>query len=180
MASISQFLACRLRLQVNTAKSVVARPWQRTHLGYSMTCHRRPRLRVPAEGVARLRAKLKLVFRRGRSNSLNWVIAELTPILRGWLNYFCDIEVRGVLEALDGWLRRKLRCLLWTRSQTRARNLMRQGLTEERAWKSATNGHDPWWNAGASHMNQGFPTSFFARSGLVSLLDHYHLLKHAS
>ena len=183
MISISRFLECRLKLRVNTAKSVVARPWQRTFLGYSMTFHRRPRLRVPAETVGRLRAKLKVVFRRGRGNSLSRVIAELTPILRGWMNYFRDIEVRGVLEVLDGWLRRKLRGLLWRRwqrSHTRARNLMRRGLTETRAWTSATNGHGPWWNAGASHMNQAFPQSFFDRSGLVSLLDHYHHLKRAS
>ncbi len=183
MASISRFLECRLKLRVNTAKSVVARPWQRTFLGYSMTSHRQPRLKVSAEVVARLRAKLKVIFRRGRGNSLNRVIAELTPLLRGWMNYFRDIEVRGVLEVLDGWLRRKLRGLLWRRwkrSHTRARNLMRRGITEARAWASATNGRGPWWNAGASHMNQGFPTSYFDRSGLVSLLDHYHHLQRAS
>jgi len=183
VTSISRFLESRLRLQVNTAKSVVARPWQRTFLGYSMTFHRRPRLKVPPEIVARLRAKLKVVFRRGRGNSLSRVIAELTPILRGWMNYFRDIEVKGVLEALDGWLRRKLRTLLWRRWRrlhTRARNLMRRGIPQARAWLSATNGRGPWWNAGASHMNQSFPKSFFDHSGLVSLLDHYHFLKHAS
>jgi len=81
-------------------------------------------------GVKRFRANLKAIFRRGRGRSLNHVIAELTPILRGWMNYFRDIEVRNVLEALDGWLRRKLRCLLWRhwkRPVTRARSLMRQG-----------------------------------------------------
>jgi RNA-directed DNA polymerase len=180
MASITRFLEVRLRLWVNTAKSVVARPWQQTFLGYSMTFHRRPRLKVPPAIVARLRAKLKVIFRRGRGNSLTKVIKELAPILRGWVNYFRDIEVKGVLDALDGWLRRKLRCLLWRhwkQSPTRARNLMRRGLSEKRAWTSATNGHGPWWNAGASHMNQAFPKSFFDRLGLVSLLNHYHHLK---
>jgi len=182
MASISWFLECRLKLRVNASKSVVARPWQRTFLGYSMTSHYRPRLRVPPEIVVRLRAKLKVIFRRGRGRSLGWVIAELTPILRGWMNYFRDIEVKGVLQALDGWLRRKLRGLLWRRwkrSRTRARKLMRRGLAEARAWSSATNGRGPWWNAGASHMNQGFPKSYFDHSGLVSLLDHYHYLQRA-
>ncbi len=183
MASISRFLADRLQLQVNTTKSVVARPWQRTYLGYSMTAHRQPRLRIAAPVMTRLRAKLKTIFRRGRGTSLTKVIAELTPILRGWMTYFRDIEVKGVLEALDGWLRRKLRGLLWRRwkcAYTRARNLMRRGLSEKRAWTSASNGRGPWWNAGASHMNQAFPKSYFDRLGLVSLLDHYHRLKVAS
>ena len=183
MASISRFLEGQLRLPVNTAKSVVARPWQRTFLGYSMTFHHRPRLKVRPEIVMRLRAKLRIIFRRGRGRSLTRVIAELTPVLRGWINYFRDIEVKGVLETLDGWLRRKLRGLLWRqwkRSRTRARYLMRYGLTEARAWRSATNGRGPWWNAGASHMNQSFPKSFFDHLGLVSVLDHYHHLQRHS
>ena len=54
---------------------------------------------------------------------------------------------------------------------TRAQNLMKRGLTEERAFRSAFNQRGPWWNSGASHMNQAFPKSFFDRLGLVSLLD---------
>ena len=183
LASATRFLERRLKLKVNTAKSVVARPWQRCFLGYTMTWHKRPRLKVPATGVQRLRANLKAVFRRGRGRSLRTVIAELAPILRGWVNYFRDIEVRNVLEALDGWLRRKLRGLLWRRwkrYRTRARYLMQRGLTEDRAWTSATNGRGPWWNAGASHMNQAYPKAFFDQLGLVSLLDRYHHLNLAS
>ena len=183
MASVTRFLEARLKLRVNAAKSVVARPWQRSYLGYTMTSHKVPRLKIPVAGVKRFRANLRAIFRRGRGRSLSMVIAELMPILRGWMNYFRDIEVRNVLETLDGWLRRKLRCLLWRqwkRSATRARYLMRQGLSEVRAWTSATNGRGPWWNAGASHMNQAFPKSFFDRLGLVSLLDQYHHLNLSS
>nr|WP_256128391.1 group II intron maturase-specific domain-containing protein [Desulfolutivibrio sulfoxidireducens] len=70
-------------------------------------------------------------------------IATLTPKLRGWVNYIKLAEVKGVFEGLDEWLRRKLRCLLWgqwKRAYTRAKNLMRRGLTEERAWRSAITG----------------------------------------
>jgi RNA-directed DNA polymerase len=79
-----------------------------------------------------------------------------------------------VLEELDGWIRHKLRTLLWRqwkRVYTRAKNLMRAGLEERRAWQSATNRHGPWWNGGASHMNAAYPKSRFDRMGLVSLLD---------
>jgi hypothetical protein len=48
---------------------------------------------------------------------------------------------------------------------------MKAGIDTARAWKSATNGRAPWWNGGASHMNQAFPKSWFDRMGLVSLLD---------
>jgi RNA-directed DNA polymerase len=34
---------------------------------------------------------------------------------------------------------------------------MRLGLKEQQAWRSATNGRGPWWNAGAAHMNLALP-----------------------
>ena len=98
-------------------------------------------------------------------------------MLRGWANYFRLSEVKGVFEELDGWIRRKLRCIIWRqwkRAYTRAKGLMRGGLGESRAWQSATNGRGPWWNSGASHMNQTFAKKFFDRLGLVSLLDLVH------
>ena len=88
------------------------------------------------------------------------------------MNYFRLAEVKGVFEELDGWMRRKLRCLLWRqwkRNFTRAKATDERGLEEVKAWKSATNGRGPWWNAGASHMNEAFPKSFFDRMGLISL-----------
>ena len=82
--------------------------------------------------------------------------------------------IRRYLEELDGWIRHKLRCILWRqwkRLYTRTKNLMKAGLKEESAFRSAFNQRGPWWNSGASHMNQAFPKSFFDRLGLVSLQD---------
>ena len=83
-------------------------------------------------------------------------------------------EVKGVFEELDGWIRRKLRCILWRqwkRTFTRAKNLMRRGLDKDRAFKSTMNGRGPWWNSGASHMNACYRKSYFDKLGLVSLLN---------
>ena len=101
-------------------------------------------------------------------------IIELNPVLRGWAAYFKLTETKGWLEKFDGWVRRKLRCILWRqwkRPATRNRNLLKAGLSKERAWRSASNGRGPWWNSGASHMNAAFPKAFFDRLGLVSVLD---------
>jgi RNA-directed DNA polymerase len=174
LASITRFLEQRLKLSVNQEKSAVDRPWNRKFLGYSMTWHKRPRLKAAPESVSRLKGKLKVILRRGRGRSLSNVIAELKPMLRGWSNYFRLEERKEILLELDGWIRRKLRCILWRqwkRSLTRAKNLMKRGLKEERAWISATNGRGPWWNSGASHMNEAFKKRFFDDMGLLSLFD---------
>ncbi len=127
MASVTRFLTDRLRLKVNAAKSAVDRPWKRSFLGYSMTSHMKPRLRVAAKSVGRLRDKLRAMFRQGRGQSLERTIETSTPILRGWINYFRLAQVKGTFEDLDGWLRRKLRCILWRqwkRPRTRVKKLM--------------------------------------------------------
>jgi len=174
MASITRFLADTLKLTVNAAKSAVAPPWKRKFLGYSLTWHQTPRLKIAPTSLKRLEDKIREVLQGARGRSLRTVITELNPILRGWMAYFKLTETKRVLEELDGWIRHKLRCILWRqwkRPYTRARNLMKAGLTEERAFRSAFNQRGPWWNSGASHMNQAFPKSFFDRLGLVSLLD---------
>ena len=174
MTSLTCYLEQHLKLKVNQGKSAVGRPWERTFLGYSMTFHRKPRLKVAGPSVKRLKASLKGLFRRGRGRSLAKTIEDSTAKLRGWATYFRHAEVKGVFEELDGWIRRKLRCIIWRqwkRSFTRARNLMRRGLSERRAWSSAQNGRGPWWNSGASHMNDAFRKSFFDKLGLISLMD---------
>jgi Group II intron, maturase-specific domain len=77
-------------------------------------------------------------------------IKDLVPVLRGWINYFRLAQVNGTFEDLDGWLRRKLRCILWRqwkRPRTRAIKLRQRGLDEVRARQSASNGRGPWWGA---------------------------------
>ena len=181
LVSITSYLKKRLKLKVNRDKSAVDRPWQRKFLGYSMTFHKQPRLKVASASVQRLKSKLRVEFRRGRGRNLGRFITEdLKPLLKGWVGYFKLAEVKGIFEELDGWIRRKLRNILWRqwkRPWTRARKLMQCGLDEVRAWRSATNERGPWWNSGASHMNQAFPKGYFDRCGLVNLLNELRRLQ---
>jgi RNA-directed DNA polymerase len=183
LVSVERFLAKHLRLRVNREKSAVARPWQRKFLGYTVTVHRKPKLRVAPQSVARLKARLRLHFRAGRGRSLRQTITDLQPRLRGWVGYFRLADVRVSFEQLDEWLRRRLRCMMWRqwkRPRTRVRELTRRGLDATRARVSAYNGHGPWWNAGASHMHAAVPTAVLREWGLLSLLDEHRRLRCAS
>ena len=145
----------------------------RKFLGYSVTWHRKPKLKIAKSSRQRFAEKIRETLRGARGKSLRQVVDQLNPVLRGWVGYFRLTEELGVLDEFDSWIRRKLRALLWRqwkRSYTRAQNLMRAGLNQERAWLSATNGYGPWWNAGSSHMNAAFPTSWFTAMRLLSLL----------
>jgi len=182
LASITKYLEKTLKLQVNQEKSGVGRPWQRKFLGYSV-CHRKQnvRLRVAPEAVKRFKGDIKSTLRRARGWAIHKTIAQLNPKLRGWMNYFRHIGVKGLLQELDGWLRRHLRKILWRqwkRYATRVNRMMRLGIAQQRAEKSAGNGRGAWWNAGASHMNQALSKKRFDHIGLVSLVDHNQRLKY--
>jgi RNA-directed DNA polymerase len=183
MHRLTGFLEQRLKLKVNVAKSAVARPWQRKFLGYSLTWHQKPKLRIATPSLQKLTEKVRALLRGARGQSVAATIQTLNPVLRGWAAYFQLADTKRALEACDGWIRHKLRCVLWRqwkRPSARARNLLRRGLSEERAWRSACNQRGPWWNAGASHMHAAFPKSWFDHLGLVSLLDTVQRLQRIS
>ena len=176
---LRRYLHDRLRLTVNRDKSAVDRPWKRAFLGYSVTVHRQPKLKVAPKSVQRLKQKLRDTFRRGRGRNLGRLIRDLTPQLRGWVAYFRLSEVKGVFEMLDQWLRRKLRRVWWKqwkRPRTRARELARRGVDRDLAHRTAYSGYGPWRCAGFSAVNRAIPTSFLRRLGLVSLLEQHRRL----
>jgi len=181
LASMTAFLEARLHLQVNPTKSTCARPWKRKFLGYTlMISAGRIKLKAAQESVTRLTGRVRDLLRQGRGQSLTHTIETLNPVLRGWVGYFQLSAHRTAWKQLDGWLRRRLRCLIWRQAKTRPRRtaiLRKQGLAEARAWHSGHNGQGPWWNSGASHMNQAFPKAYFDRLGLVSLTDPSHYLQ---
>ncbi|MEE1700414.1 group II intron reverse transcriptase/maturase [Pseudomonas aeruginosa] len=174
LASVERFLNHRLKLRLNRDKSRVAGSWKCDYLGYGMSWHSQPRLRVATMSLRRVRDRLRELLRGVRGHKMANVIERVNPVLRGWAGYFKLSQSKRPLEELDGWVRHKLRCVIWRQwkqPSTRARNLMRLGLSEERACKSAFNGRGPWWNSGAPHMNQALPKKLWDRLGLVSILD---------
>lgn len=182
-ASLERFLWKRLRLRINRDKSAVERPWDRSFLGYSVTMHLEPKLKVAPASVKRLKGKLRILFRRGRGRNLRKVCQELSIVLRGWISYYRMSDVKVSFDRLDEWIRRKLRAILWRqwkRPRTRRKELVKRGLDAARAAVSAYNGRGPWWNAGASHMHQAIPTSVLRHFGLLSLLAEHRRLSCSS
>ncbi len=180
MTSIIRFLTNRLRLNVNQRKSAVDRPWRRQFLGYSVTAERKAPLRIAPDREKRLRAKARLILRPGRGRNIARTLGQLAPKIRGWAGYYKLCDVKAAFERFDEWVRRKIRVIFWRqwkKPRTRFRELVRRGLDPQRAALSAGNGRGPWWNAGASHMNQVISTRFLRTLGYVSLLEEMQRLK---
>ena len=63
MASVERFLSRRLKLTLNREKSRVAGSWMCDYLGYGMSWHQQPRLRVATRSLRRLRDRLGELLR---------------------------------------------------------------------------------------------------------------------
>jgi RNA-directed DNA polymerase len=113
MASVERFLARRLGLRVNRAKSAVAPPAERKFLGFSFTAAARPRRRIAPQALARFKSRVRELSRRNGGRSLARTVEGLARYLIGWRGYFGFCETPSVLRRLDQWIRRRLRCLAW-------------------------------------------------------------------
>lgn len=183
MGSLGRFLEKRLRLGLNRDKSVVGRPWDRTFLGYSMTCNKEPKLKVAPDTLQRVKGDLRQLFRRGRGRALKRVIDEVNQFSRGWVGYFRLAQTKNVFEGLDEWLRRRCRWLLWRqwkKPRARFKRMVSLGLDQKRARHSTCNGRGPWWNSGAPHMNASVPAGWLAAQGLLSLAVEHRRLEVAT
>lgn len=84
MEVMTDYLERKLKLRVNRDKSAVARPWQRKFLGYSVTWHKRARLKIADGSVKRLQDKVREIVVGNTFRNLGQTIAALNPVLRGW------------------------------------------------------------------------------------------------
>ncbi len=172
MAGIEAFLAKRLKLKVNKAKSAVAKPSVRKFLGFSFTGGNEPRRRIAPQALARFKAKVRELTRRTRGQSLAQIAKGLSLYLIGWRGYFGFCQTPSVLRRLDEWLRRRLRAIAWKqwkRGRTRFAELRRCGVGRDLAAQTAGSPHGPWRLANSPALNIAMPMTFFRSLGLASV-----------
>jgi RNA-directed DNA polymerase len=170
--SIEQFLAKRLKLKVNKAKSAVAKPSVRKFLGFSFTGGKQPRRRIAPQAIDRFKAKVRELTRRTCGKSLSQVAKELSVYLIGWRGYFGFCETPSVLRELDQWTRRRLRAIAWKqwkRGRTRFARLRRRGVGRDLAAQTAGSPHGPWRLSNSPALTIALPNAFFASLGVASL-----------
>ncbi|HSB78602.1 MAG TPA: group II intron reverse transcriptase/maturase [Candidatus Methylomirabilis sp.] len=164
----------RLRLQINDAKSAVARPWDRTFLGYRfwVAPGRQVKRRVAPAALGAMKAQVRELTGRNRGCSIPTVVAELRGYLLGWKAYFRLADTPGVFTALDQWLRRRLRMVYlkqWKRGTTAFRELRARGVSELVAAHAASRARRWWATAHHSALHLALPAAHFDRLGLPRL-----------
>ena len=129
----------------------MARANARDFLGYGLIGREKARLKIASASLQRFRQRVKDELRRCRGTSAGKTIEALNPFLRGWTSFFRHAEVKDVWEDSDGVDQAQAAGPDMAPSQTlghTSQTVDEAGTEEERAWRSATNGRGPWWNAG--------------------------------
>jgi len=180
MDSVSQFLEGKLKLKVNRQKSKVNRANKVKFLGFSFYKYRgEVRIRVATKTLQRFRDRMRRTTRRTRSGKMEDVIREVNQYVRGWLGYFRLADTPSVFEELDGWIRRRLRQMVWKRwkrGRTRFRELIALGIPRERAALGAV-GKSPWRMSKTPTVNEALNNAYWRKLGLESLGQRYRQLR---
>jgi RNA-directed DNA polymerase len=172
MASLMRFITTKLKLKVNEQKSAVARPWERKFLGFSFTWDREPRRRIAPKAVLRFKAKVRKLTQRTRGVSVEKMAEELGRYLRGWIGYFGRSQTPSVLEELEGWVRHRLRSVIWKqwkRGSVRFAELRKRGVGKDLAAKTAGSAHGPWRLANSRALSYALPNVYFDSLGIPRL-----------
>jgi RNA-directed DNA polymerase len=145
LASVTRFLERRLKLAVNAAKRAVARPWQRTLLGFTFTGHRPHRRRVSDKALEACTHEGRKLTSRTRGGSRRRVVGDLRQYLDGWYAYFGFTEAPSSFKELDSWIRRRLRGYLWKPwGRRQYRQLRQHGVSRDLAGNTVNSAHGPW------------------------------------
>jgi hypothetical protein len=177
MESISNFIECKLKLIVNREKSQVCQVDQTKFLGY--TIQKDGDLSIAKKRVERFKGKVRTITKRNRGVRFEQVIAELEPVMRGWLNYFHCAQCRSLLKGLDSWIRRKLRCYRLKqckRTITLQRFLESSGVNSWQSGILALSGKGHWRKSGCPQAHQALSNKWFYEVGLYTLSLNYQRL----
>jgi RNA-directed DNA polymerase len=172
MESVSGFIERKLKLRVNREKSAVAKPQRRSFLSFSFIGGRAPRRRIAPKAIDRLKRRIRELTRRTRGVSLEEVAKELGLYLRGWAGYFGFCQTPSVLEELDSWIRRRLRCFAWKqwkRGRLRYGQLTRRGVGRRLAAQTASSAHGPWHLSKSPALSYALPNAYLTLLGLPTL-----------
>lgn len=173
LTSVTNFVERKLKLKVNEQKSRVVKTHQCKFLGFSFTGKH---IDWHPKALAKFKYNVKAITGRSRGVSFAVMIKELTQYLRGWINYYGIARGYQKCVDLDGWIRRRLRSYCWKqwkKARMRVRNLMRLGVPKDMAIPAGSSNKSYWKNSKTPAINMGLSNEYFAKRGLVSLMERW-------
>jgi RNA-directed DNA polymerase len=172
-ASISRFLKRELKLEVNEAKSKVAKVDECEFLGFCMV---RGKIRWSRKSEKEFKRRIKELTGRSWGVSMEWRLRKLREYMRGWINYFGISEYYKPIPPLDQWIRRRLRMCywkMWKRPKQRRKQLRKLGLDERQINMVVSSRKGYWKLSRTLSTNMGMGNAWLKKQGLISLKEQW-------
>jgi RNA-directed DNA polymerase len=169
MAKISHYLTQKLKLKVNREKSRVVKIEDLEYLGFTF---RGIRIFASHQALQDFKHRLKGLTSRSWGVSMAERIERLNRYLRGWMNYIGISQHYSPIEALDGWLRRRMRMCYgqqWRRLRTRITNLLKLGTTKRQAILTGISRKGYWRLSKTLATHTGMTNEWLEQQGLLSI-----------
>ncbi|USS95768.1 group II intron reverse transcriptase/maturase [Serratia symbiotica] len=171
--SITHWLEKRLKLKVNERKSAVSPPGERKFLGYSISPGKgRAWILIAPESIRRAKSRRREITGRSKGRSLEQVIGKLRVYLTGWRNYYSLNELPSLTRNLLGWIRRRLRSLLWKqwkKGRTHYSELRVRGVGKDLAAQTVGSSHKQWRISLSPALCIALPNRLFREMGLPDI-----------
>lgn len=135
-------------------------------------------IRIASKRLQRLHSKVRRLTRRNGGQAIEDVCQALTPLIRGWVNYFALADAKTHMQRLDEWLRRRLRQIVWKQWKTpanRYRNLRQRGVEEFWAIRTAGTSKGNWRLSASPPLHKALGNAYWQQLGLASFLNSYNL-----
>ena len=114
MTSCTKYLEGKLKLRVNRGKSQTGTPLELKFLGFSLyKTGKKTGIRPYQKSINRFKDKVRQITSRKRGRSIKQILHELKVFTTGWLGYYSVADMAGKINALNEWIRRRIRMYLW-------------------------------------------------------------------
>jgi hypothetical protein len=172
------YIEGHLGLRVNQEKSRLVRSWELNFLGHGINWD--GSLLLSKSSESRLKNKLKQLSQRNAGKSFDEIVSKINRLLKGWLHYFKYAKMKSKLEAIESWLRHRLRCYRLKQCKRALgilRLLRKLGVPANRSWTTAASRKGWWRKAGTPAAHEGMNKLWFAKIGLVDMVSTHMRLQ---
>jgi len=177
----NKFIEGKLKLKINKEKTKIKRLDKVKYLGYGFyKIKGKCRFKVHPESITKLKDKLRIVTGRSNGMSIAGRKIRLNQIIRGWIQYFKLADMKGLMESIDGWLRRRIRMITWKRwkrVRTKFKNLQKLGVARQKAWEWANTRKSYWHISNSWILATTLTNARIEKQGYLSLLKYYLKVK---
>ena len=180
LESSTKYLEGTLKLKVNREKSRTVSVFAIRNFKYLGFCFGKNGkgiyVRIHERSWKKAKDNLRKLTSRSKCGSIVKAMKRIEVYMRGWLNYYSIADMKNSIEALNGWLYRRIRMCIWKQwklPKTRKRKLIGLGMPEWVACEGAYSRKSYWRMAGSGVLNRTLTKERLINWGFYDLATAY-------